>query len=307
MILGYSANNYAALDKLVTGGKPPIREYSQMDHIAPDYAALAAGGRQLCVSIKPKLNNPATIGGTAFKSGIIPIGALIPAAGKTTTVFDPNILAHAEAAAALPKPTLLGKHIVVNWHEGDVGTLNGTPAQICTAIQHMNSVSRSAPGFSDVAEIGVIIGDYNFALIQQFKAALLDPDIVLVDQPYIPAGVSPGGVKAFMDQRFNAMRAMGVKRFGIGEFGVRNGIPNRAAALAECLAWMDAQDDLEVVYYWDAPDVSISNSPEQAAYMGAVQAHLLTPDQVTIAKLTEENKALKAAIDQADAILHPLA
>lgn len=320
MILGYSANNVAALDKLITGGKPPVREYSQMDHVNPDYAALAAGGRQLCVSQKPKVNN--ALNGVPAGQ-LIPVMQLIPAPGKTTTTWDAYTLAHANAAAALPKPTMLGKHTVVNWHEGDVGKLNGTPDQICQAIKHMNAVTRSAANFSNACEIGVIIGDWQMPLIAQFAAALLDADKVLVDQPYIPAGVGPGGVKAFMDQRFAAMRALGVRRFGIGEWGVRNGIANRPAAIQECLDWMDAQADIDVAYYWDAPDVAIYGSPDQAQFVKAVNIRLVvppTPDQ-QIATLTAELADTKAqlaaseadalryknALEQADAIIHPFA
>lgn len=312
MIVGYSANNVAVLDKLVPGGKPPVREYSQMDHVNPDYASLAVGGRQLCVSIKGKLNSPATVGGTKFLAGTIPVLALIPAAGQTTTAFDPYIVAHAKAAAALPKPTMLGEHTVVHYHEPDVGTLNGSPSQLCQAIIHANDVARAVPGFTDTCEIGVIIGDYNFALIAQFQAALRDADKVLVDQPYIPAGVAPGGVKAFMDQRFNAMRALGVKRFGIGEWGVRTGLANRPAAIQECLTWFDAQPDIDVVYYWDAPDVAITNTPEQAGFISAVNSHLITPAQQIaqlesqLATATALNTKYKSALTAADAIIHPL-
>lgn len=246
-LMGVSNNNLAALEQRLGCESPVVREYRAIDRITP-YTPL--GGRLVIGSAKPKIGQ-----------NLVPIGDLT--AGKYASYFTQN----AVDLAALPAAPYGRKHLCVNWHEFDVGTLNGTVAQINSVILAANKLSReAAPGQLDIA---TCIGSYNQSLFQGFAPAILDADIVLIDQPYnLSSASNTPSAQSILAPRIAALRKMGVKRLGIAEWGSIAFI-GRPAWITEANAWIQ-NNDIEVCTYFDSGSNAIVGKTDEYALDSAI-------------------------------------
>lgn len=257
-LMGVSTDNLALLESKIGCESPVVRAYRAIDRIT-SYTPL--GGRLVIGSAKPKIG-----------TNLVPIADLV--AGKYAAYFTQN----AVDLAALPAAPYGKKHICINWHEFDVGTLNGTVAQINSVILAANHESRQAA--AGKLDIGVCIGSYNMSLYEGFAPALLDGDIVLIDQPYnTNTSANAPSAQSVIAPRIAALKALGVKRIGIAEYGSVPFIGRPAWLMAANLYYQN--NDIEVATYFDnGSNAIVGKSDEYALDSAIYESRMVAAEQL---------------------------